>query len=174
VSVLEFIAALKWPVVVLVALGVVSRGFKRNPDMGRWFRGWLDSRDVRGKIGPTEFEATASRAVEAAAGIAAASDEHIADNLAASLGQAGTAQSDGVHQLRREAVEALMRDSAKWGWVSAQMGFRSPPDPDIRWQEDGRPNILYWQEKPFGDDPESKMLEQMTQAMTGRGPGRRG
>lgn len=144
-SVLEFISSLKWPVVVLVGIFVVSRGFKRNPDMGVWFRRWLDSRDVKAKGAGFELEATASRAVAAAASVAAASDERLVAELDASVTQADgePASPAEVEGLRREAVETLMRDAASWGWEMAGMGFRTPPDPQVEWDIDGYPTIRY-------------------------------
>ncbi|BBB01058.1 hypothetical protein RVR_8297 [Actinacidiphila reveromycinica] len=139
-SVLEFISSLKWPVVVLVGIFVVSRGFKRNPDMGAWFRRWLDSRDVRGRVGPAEFEAnlnaTRDALVTAAASddVLAAADQPVSDLLV---------PSPDTTALRRDAVEVVMRTAARWGWDMADMGFRNPPVPVIQWDDDGTPKILF-------------------------------
>lgn len=147
-SVLEFISSLKWPFVVLVALLVMSRALRKSPGLGEWARSWLDKRDVRGKVGPAEFEATASQAaVEQAAAVTAASDEELAAIVAAEPQQeapdTAPASQPDVSVMRRENVESLLRASAQWGWEMAQMGFRTPPDPHVQWTEDGRPEILY-------------------------------
>lgn len=144
-SVLEFISSLKWPIVVLVLIATVWRAFKKHPGAGRWFADYLESRDLRGKAGPVEFEAMTKAAVEQAAAITAASDEE----LAAIAGPAEQALFDEEPSrpdptvLRREVVEGLMRTSARWGWEMAQMGFRTPPNPHIEWSEDGHPSIMF-------------------------------
>lgn len=44
---------------------------------------------------------------------------------------------------RRELIEKLMTDAARWGYEMAGLGFRTPPRPVIQWSDDGKPTILY-------------------------------
>jgi hypothetical protein len=145
-SVLEFISSIKWPIVALILLGVIVRGVKKSPSFGQWLRDWLDRRDVSGKAGPLEFQAMSKAAVEQAAAVSAASDAEINAIAAASETQAvldPELMGYDTAELRREFVEDLMRASAQWGWEMAQMGFRTPPDPQVRWTDDGRPQIMF-------------------------------
>lgn len=143
-SVLEFISSIKWPIVALILLGVIVRGVKKNPGFGQWLRDWADRHDFSGKAGPVQFQATSKAAVEDAAAVTAASDAELSA-IAAASEQQDALDPDLVFydpsELRREVVEGLMRTSARWGWEMAQMGFRTPPDPQVRWTHDGRPEI---------------------------------
>ncbi|WP_405590001.1 hypothetical protein [Streptomyces sp. NBC_01190] len=135
-SVLEFIASLKWPVVVLVLLGYGSRTMKKHPNLRKWIAAYVEKRDVRGKMGPAEFEAI-TPATSAIVRAAVASDVE----LAAIAGEQTSTPDTSV--LRREVVEDLLRSSAQWGYEMAQIGMRTPPNPYIRWGSDGRPEILF-------------------------------
>lgn len=119
-SVLEFIASLKWPVVVLVLLGYGSRTMKKHPNLRKWIAAYVEKRDVRGKMGPAEFEAI-TPATSAIVRAAVASDVE----LAAIAGEQTSTPDTSV--LRREVVEDLLRSSAQWGYEMAQIGMRTPP-----------------------------------------------
>lgn len=144
-SVLEFFSSLKWPIVLLAVFFWIARALKRNPGFADWLKRWLEHRDVRGKIGFTEFEALmpSKDIVQAAA----ATDEE----LAALAGRQDPVSSEGpaddtanaLTALRREVVEEVIRMSAQWGWDTAKMGFRTSPDPQVIWTEDGRPEIQF-------------------------------
>lgn len=144
-SVLEFISSIKWPIVALIALVLFSRAVKRSPGLGAWVREWFDSRDMRGKFGPAEFEATASGARDAAQ-IAAASDDDLAELAAEGRDSAsGAAEEVGradITALRREAVEEVMRQAAGWGWSAAKAGYVELPRAVIEWDEQGRPSMV--------------------------------
>jgi hypothetical protein len=47
---------------------------------------------------------------------------------------------------RRRAIEALVRDAATWGWLKANLGSPTPPEPQLVWDRDGNARMLY-------DDP---------------------
>jgi len=85
-------------------------------------------------------------AVEQAAAVTAASDEELAA-IAAVGPQEDDQDPEGAQPdlsvMRREVVEDLLRTSARWGWEMAQMGFRTPPNPQVQWTGDGKPEILY-------------------------------
>ncbi|MER5462426.1 hypothetical protein ABT010_17430 [Streptomyces sp. NPDC002668] len=36
-----------------------------------------------------------------------------------------------------------MGNAAQWGFEMAQMGFRRPPDPQVRWTDGGTPEIMF-------------------------------
>lgn len=46
-------------------------------------------------------------------------------------------------ELRRDAVEEIMRDAAGWGYDVARMRFQTRPVPEVDWSEDGRPRIRF-------------------------------
>jgi hypothetical protein len=146
VSVLEFIASLKWPITVLVALFVVTRAFTSDPGKGQALADWLNKRNVRANIGGQELEFTMAGTEDAAATVTAP-DEQLAASIAGST-EPGTGSGiavptdEAVVQMRREAAEELMRNAARWGWDAAQMGFTTPPVPQIDWQGD-RPVIRF-------------------------------
>jgi hypothetical protein len=43
---------------------------------------------------------------------------------------------------RRVAIEKIIRESAGWGWDMAQIGFKTRPNPIIKWHRDGTPHII--------------------------------
>jgi hypothetical protein len=144
-SVLEFISSLKWPVVLLAMFFWIARALKKNPGFRDWFKHWVENHDFRGKIGPAELEAFSreSELVQAAA----ATDEELAELAGAD--RPGTEDvptavtTTAVAALRREVVEEVIRSAAQWGWETAHMGFRTPPNPRVEWTDDGRPVIRF-------------------------------
>ncbi|MGW1892131.1 hypothetical protein ACWCP6_18005 [Streptomyces sp. NPDC002004] len=133
-SVLEFISSLKWPLLILILTAFSWWRFKKNPQLGNHLRTVLEGRSVRVSIAGQEMEL--SHVVEAAA-VAASSDAELAHTAHVNdLGQ----EVDTV-QLRRAAVEDLMTHAAHWGWSAAQLGFETPPNPAIQWNEQGQPEI---------------------------------
>lgn len=145
VSVLEFIASIKWPVTVLllVALGtVVLRG---SPGTRRSMGEWISQRNLRLNLGGQEIEATLAE-TQGRMGLAAETDSQLAGENAAD-GTANDQQgSDSVTPVsvevaRRAAVEDLMRIATLLGWQLARSGASAPPDTTVRWGEDGRPVI---------------------------------
>lgn len=145
-SVLEFVAAWKWPVVVLVALLYSRWALRKNPSLTAWLKKLVEKRDVTAELGPAKLQLS-TPATQADVLTAAASDEELKDaaleELAAQPG--GDVDFDGLDLagVRQSAIEAIMRDAARWGWEMAQIGFRTPPEPQIIWDRDGQPRIIF-------------------------------
>jgi hypothetical protein len=47
---------------------------------------------------------------------------------------------------RRRALELLVRDAATWGWLKANLGSPTPPEPQLVWDRDSNARLVY-------DDP---------------------
>lgn len=124
----------------------MTRAFKRDPEKGKALARWLNSRNVRANIAGQELELTMAGSERAAATVTAP-DEQLAaaiTGIAAPDSESETAvpTDEAVVQMRREAAEELMRSAARWGWDAAQMGFKTPPEPQIDWQGN-RPVIKF-------------------------------
>ncbi|MFI0897102.1 hypothetical protein [Streptomyces sp. NPDC020983] len=164
-TVLEFISSLKWPVALLAVFFWIARALKKNPGFRNWLKRWLENRDVRGKIGFAELEALhrGSEVVQAAV----ATDEELAElarsDQSGADDNATTDTTSAVTALRREVVEEVIRTSAQWGWDTAHMGFRNPPDPQVEWTDDGRPVIRFGMGAP---DPISRTIVMDNQHVT--------
>ncbi|MFB6548663.1 hypothetical protein [Streptomyces sp. NPDC056405] len=136
-SVLQFIAALKWPLFLLIVFSFVWWRTRRNPALGQTTRQLIEARNIRMNVGGQELELTR---VEEAAAIAASSDETIAA-AAQAEGAADQPDDPDVLSIRREAVEQLMISAIQWGYASAQIDPRTTPNPVISWPDDGTPVI---------------------------------
>jgi hypothetical protein len=44
---------------------------------------------------------------------------------------------------RRTAVERLVKDAATWGWLTANIGSPTPPEPRVEWDGDGIARIVH-------------------------------
>lgn len=142
VSTLEFIVRVQWPLLVLLLTLIVCIAAA----LSKGLREVLKKIRIRLNIAGNEVEVAPGQAEEVAeetAGslaVAAKSDEE----LQALAEKEGAAQdAERVTTFRREAVEALMRDAAHWGWHQAHMGFKRPPDPYVDWDAESGPRILY-------------------------------
>lgn len=120
-SVLEFIASLKWPVVVLAAMVWIARTLKK-PAVTEWLREWMTSRNFRAKLGAAEVETMTAAVQEAAAEAVAAPCEDDSTQVE-------------PEQLRRENIDRLVRQSALWGWTVAASGG-APPNAQIDWDHE--------------------------------------
>lgn len=149
VSVLEFIAALKWPVTVLLLAAIGGRWWHKSPAARATFRDWIGTRNIRLAVAGQELEATLA-ATQGNMITAAASDEALvatlADRAALSDDEAESQQPSSPTQgevvnLRREAVEAVMNLAAEWGFAMARHGYPEKPDMPVQWDEQGRPEI---------------------------------
>lgn len=143
-SVLEFIAAVKWPITVLLLAGFVTWRTRRNPAWLTWLKDLISERNLRLNIGGQEVELTAA---EAAVRTATQSDVE----LGGAVEDASAEGGKDVTAIRREAVETVMVEAAHWGWNMAQLGYNSPVDPGIKWDDDGHPRILFTQ-RALSDD----------------------
>lgn len=104
-SVLEFIAALKWPIVVLLLVGFAGWRFRRNPTLGEQVKKLIAGRIIRLSAGGVGFEL--GEDVADAAVIATRTDNELAETSRADA----DSQPD-VAQIRRDAVETLMVTTA--------------------------------------------------------------
>lgn len=143
-SVLEFVAALKWPITVIVLAGFSTYAINRSsPGARQSFGDFFKDRNFRLKVGGQEIEATLAEA-ERRMSVAAAGDETLAASTVA-VDEEGRQYRQPVAQevdaLRREAVEAVMRSAAKWGWEMSEAGYKLMPNPVVRWTSNGIPEI---------------------------------
>ncbi|MGW4886921.1 hypothetical protein [Streptomyces murinus] len=150
-GVLEFISSLKWPIVVLVVFLAAITKLRRSPEARASLGAWLRTRNLRFRIAGQEFESTLADTLDnmttaasgdgQLAGYAPLPARSLADGEERALHQ--TLPADELTDLRRSAVEAVMRNAARWGWEMAQIGHQSPPNPQVRWTDDGTPEILF-------------------------------
>lgn len=145
VSVLEFIAALKWPITVLLLVGLAVWRTRRNPELAEYLKRFMAGRNVRVNIGGQELELSAA---EAAVRTATQSDIELGEAAeeAATIGDAESTVPRDVTEIRREALETVLVEAAHWGWNMAEMGFQIPPKPEIAWDNADQPRILFTQE----------------------------
>jgi hypothetical protein len=78
--------------------------------------------------------------MEAAATVTAADDPSSAVDLTESPADPVAQQAEAE---RRRAVEVLVKDAAAWGWLKANTGSPTPPEPQIEWDRDGNARILH-------------------------------
>ncbi|WP_280877907.1 hypothetical protein [Streptomyces pseudovenezuelae] len=134
---MEFISSLKWPITVLILAVGAYWTVKRNQGLKVELKQFLATRNVRAVVGGQELEFTHA---EAAVALAAQPDEHLM-RLEEESGVRTLATTSEVTRLRRGAIEGIMRDAAVWGWRVGRTGSERPPNPVIRWTEDGVPEI---------------------------------
>ncbi|MET7715252.1 hypothetical protein [Streptomyces sp. NPDC005407] len=181
-SVLEFISSLKWPIVVLIISLTALVQLRRSPEARSSFGAWFRGRNFRVQVAGQEFEATladtvdnmtaaASGDVQLAAHAQSPHESGISTEGDESPGGQLSGEAD-LTGLRRSAVEAVMRNAAQWGFEMAQMGFRSPPDPQVRWADDGTPEIMFGtgRLKVAIDEEAWARLARQAQEFRGRGP----
>lgn len=141
VSWLQFIADIKWAVVALVALAVVSRKMKRvSPETRQAVRDSLLTRKLRVKLGDAEAELGEKQQLAEAVSAAAASDEE----LQAQIQQitSGEPSPEEVQQVRRSAIDEIIRQTVHLTWEIRNFNFVLPPIPHVEWDED-RPRVTY-------------------------------
>lgn len=131
-SVLEFIASLKWPVTVLLLVGLASWRLRRSPELGHSIRALIGSRSIRLNIAGQEVELGEAAG---AATFAAAPDEALTE-----ITSQRDAEQD-ITEIRREAVEEAMNAAALYGWHAARSGAARLPDLSLQWDERGQPEM---------------------------------
>jgi hypothetical protein len=99
----------------------------------------MGTRNIRLNLAGQELEATLAE-TQGSMAVAAGSDEEIAE-LAGRDDTSVEAQGWTRVQLRRDAVEEVMRSSARWGYNIARAGMVSDFNPVVSWTNDGRPLI---------------------------------
>ncbi|MGW3668736.1 hypothetical protein [Streptomyces sp. NPDC005141] len=144
-SVLEFIASIKWPVTVLLLAALSTVVLRGSPGTRRSMGEWLGQRNLRFSLGGQEIEATLAE-TQGRLGTAAEPDSQLvggssATDTASDQQGSDASASQSVEASRRAAVEDLLRSAALLGWQLARKGTSSPPDPTVRWEADGRPVI---------------------------------
>ncbi|WP_042435599.1 hypothetical protein [Streptacidiphilus anmyonensis] len=138
-SILQFVVDTQWSLMLLVLVVVGIVWVRRmSPETRRVVRGALMARGVKASVGSVSLEVGAPANVETLA-TAAATDDQLTKELEPSESETTEEQ---VQQIRRDAVERLMREAAEWGWTTAQVGFTNPPVPQIAWNGD-HPEINY-------------------------------
>jgi hypothetical protein len=139
---LQFIADIKWAVVALIVLAVASRKLKRvSPETRRAVRDSLLTRKLRVKLGDAEAELGEKQQLAAAVDAAAASDAELQQQIQqATNGEQPTVET--VQQVRREAIDEIIRQSVRLTWEIRDLDFALPPVPHVEWDGD-RPRVTY-------------------------------
>ncbi len=120
-SILEFIAAVKWPLVVLIVVGLATLLVVKYESLREALKQALDRIESL-KVG--NVEVTLGAVLRAA---------QLSDQTFNAQGVEGA----DVQQLRREAVEEIIRRASAWGWSAARMGtWQREPEPIVRWDGD--------------------------------------
>lgn len=133
VSILQFIVDIQWTLLFLVLLIVGIVWVRRMPTTTREaVRGALLARGIKASVGSLSLEVGAPANAETLA-TAAAPDEQIAQGLEPSETET---EEEQVQQIRRSAIEQVMREAAEWGWNMAQAGAIVRPAPQIIWNGD--------------------------------------
>lgn len=141
VSVLEFIAAIKWPITVLILAGVAALALRRSPRTRGSMGTWLRERNLRLNVAGQEFEATLA-ATRGSMGVAAENDSNLAAAVADAIepSEAAVEQTqETVEAARRAAVETVLRSGVRLGWQLAKSGTSAPPAVEVHWTDAGTP-----------------------------------
>lgn len=142
-SALEFIVAIKWPVVVLIVLVVACYGMRRlTPGTRRTVLDSMLNREVSAKVPGVELVLGAPGELVSTA---LATDAQIAEHL--SPGNADP--SAAIQNVRQQVIEDLAKLCARAGWSSHDLGSLSYPDVSVEW-EGGTPAIAMWIETEPG------------------------
>lgn len=143
-SVLEFISSVTWPITVLLLVTVGYVIIKRDKGLRAFIKHVISNRDMRMSAPGLDIEFTRA---ESAAELAAQPDEQllqvVSDSGAAVGINDGSIEPRDATLLRREAVEEVLREAAELGWHFAKTTNGGPPELAIRWDEDGRPDVVY-------------------------------
>ncbi|GAA1977303.1 hypothetical protein [Kitasatospora viridis] len=138
---LQFIADIKWAVVTLIVLGVASRKLKRvSPETRQAIRDSLLTRKLRVKLGDAEAELGEKQQLVEAAAAAAASDEELHTQIQEIT--SGEPSAEDVRRVRREAIDAIIRQTVTLTWEARHFNFTLPPIPHVEWDND-RPRVTY-------------------------------
>jgi hypothetical protein len=138
---LQFIADIKWAVVALIALAVASRKLRRvSPETRQAMRDSLLTRKLRFKAGDLEAELGEKQQLADAVSAAAASDEELQVQIQQITN--GEPSPEEVQQVRRSAIDEIIRQTVHLTWELRAFDFALPPIPHVEWEED-RPRVTY-------------------------------
>lgn len=141
---LEFIAAIKWPITVIFLAIVTLAVAKRSPNGRRAAGQWLNRRNLRVSIAGQELDISVAE-TEGSMSLAAGNDSALAAIVAVPDPECDEgdhpADSEAVEAARRTAVEALSQNAVRLGWQWARRGESAPPELAVSWTNDGHPTL---------------------------------
>lgn len=158
-SALEFAAAIKWPVTVLILAAMATVLLRRSPgtrqSVGEWFR----RRNLRLNVAGQEFEATVAE-TQGSIGAAISPDAELAEAVAPTP-ETGEAQDGSgrstiereVENARRRAVGTLAQNAVRLGWLWGR-GERGASEPRamVTWNGDGQPDLRVFASEDIGTE----------------------
>jgi hypothetical protein len=148
VSALEFAAAIKWPVTVLILALMAAWLLKRTPEAGKSVARWADRRNFRVRVAGQELEASVAD-TQHSMDVAASTDVEVGriaeetatpEQRAAEGANLSGPDARAVEAGRRAAVESVMRNATRLGYEWARTSTR-PPLVDVSWNDDGHPSL---------------------------------
>jgi hypothetical protein len=167
VSALEFAAAIKWPVTVLILAVLATVLLKHNPGTRQSMGAWFNRRNLRLHVAGQEFEATLAE-TQGSMDLAAGNDAE----LAATVGEPGNGDSeltlqepnpDLVEAARRTAVERVLRNAVQLGyqWAGSGSGWAHPVV-DVEWTESGHPTVALRHDPILVNKRRSKYVDELS------------
>jgi hypothetical protein len=139
VSWLQFIADIKWALVALIVTLLIARALKKaTPETRTAFRDAMTNRKLRAKFGDSEVE-LGDRLTEAVT-VVAASDAQLQERLQDDASEPATPEE--LQQVRREALDQIIRQTVALTWTIRHEPFDLPPVPHVEWDGD-RPTVTY-------------------------------
>lgn len=166
-SALEFIAAIKWPVTVLLLAAMATVLLKRNPDTRQSVGTWFSRRNLRVNLAGQEFEATVAETQDSI-GAAASPDSELAEAVAGTPvtrdetdSEEQSKRDQEVENARRSAVAAVARNAVRlgWQWGRGEHGAREPVTA-VSWDKIGQPTVNLLPRPMSAVDLQSWMLNQ--------------
>lgn len=146
-SVLEFIAAIKWPITVILMPIMIATGLKLSPGARRAIGAWLEHRDVRLQLAGNELATTLAE-TQGSMGLAAGTDSALAETAADAAEppndepNPAAISPEAVEFLRRAAVEHVVNGAVRLGWQWAQQG-NPQPEVTVWWTDEGHPSVRF-------------------------------
>lgn len=160
---LQFLAAIKWPVTVLLLALLATVALKRSPGARNAMGSWLRERDVRVNIAGQEIEATRT-ATQASMDLAADSDTELAevvtepkpsDEDEQPQRSGPTLEAIKLEIARRAVVENVALNAIRLGWEWGRT-HDAAPELSVEWIE-GSPS-LHVREPASGPDGNSRVV----------------
>lgn len=168
-SVLEFIAAIKWPLTVLILAGFAAIALRRSPQTRGSIAAWLHRRNLRLHLAGQEFEATVAEtqgSIDAAISPDPALTEAVARTPEGEEGQhrpERIAAEKELENARRQAVADVARNAVRlgWQWGRGEQGA-SEPMTAVSWDDAGHPSLRVF---PQRDAEVQDLVERFELAM---------